>query len=95
MTDFCARVDFDYMIAHQFKPLIRPTKIKSPELERRKENSVATSLGLCMAEAADEIPTIAGELRRYASYKPNYRRLGLVGQTDYCSGKNFMKDLQG
>ncbi len=45
-----------------------------------------------MAEAADDIPVIVGELGRCSRYKMIYPTLGVAGQKDHRSGKEFMKD---
>ena len=45
-----------------------------------------------MAEAAGDVPVVVGGLGRCDRYKSTYRTLGVAGQKDFRSGKDFMKD---
>lgn len=45
-----------------------------------------------MAEAASDIPVIVGGLGRYSRYNMIYPTLGVAGQKDHRSGKEFMED---
>ncbi len=58
----------------------------------RRESLIATTYGLRMAEAAGGIPVIVGGLGRCSRYKMIYRTLGVAGQKDHRSGKEFMED---
>ncbi len=58
----------------------------------RRESPVATTYGLRMAEAAGDIPVIVGGLGRCSRYRMIYRTLGVAGQKDHHSGKEFMED---
>jgi hypothetical protein len=54
--------------------------------------SVITSSGLRIAEAASNIPVVIGGLGRNNRCESIYRTLGVAGQKDFRSGKDFMKD---
>lgn len=46
-----------------------------------------------MAEAADDIPVVVGGLGRNNRCESIYRTLGVAGQKNFRSGKDFMKDV--